>query len=455
MEEYSELKQILRSYGDKIVSAIEFYNFGEIPEKKLNNAIKTYANSVEQTKVYGLIDTTLLGSGKEGMLFTNAGIYIKEAFEKVKYIQYSEIEDVIVTSLEKEKDSDRVIEIICSNDLKIKIKSPFYQKTSMEKMLKEIIELKNDGRVGKSDKYVALEYMNDEVKENYIKVIIAFMNSDSEINEKEISELYSLMTQIKLTRSSRKRIQKYLENPSEDVRKMLIRMEMNIPEASEVVLHFSLVKDIIRIGKATHAKLDESQMAFISMVASDYNINAYQVDFLDEAIELDKKIFSGEFTEVEVISKFRELASKGAAVGVPVVAVYLSGSVLGLSVAGVTSGLAALGLGGILGLSSIVTGIGVAVLLGVGTYKGLKWITGGQDKISKREILIQGSIKNNKETIEYLIEDINALVGNIVTMLNSEDLDKKRIEILSGEIDLLNRVLKLLNSKNNELESLI
>ncbi|WP_185750674.1 hypothetical protein [Clostridium sp. KNHs214] len=46
----------------------------EIPEKKLNNAISTYAESVEKTKVYALVDTTLFGSAKEGMLFTKAGI---------------------------------------------------------------------------------------------------------------------------------------------------------------------------------------------------------------------------------------------------------------------------------------------------------------------------------------------------------------------------------------------
>jgi len=56
-----------------------------------------------------------------------------------------------------------------------------------------------------------------------------------------------------------------------------------------------------------------------------------------------------------------------AAVGVPIAAVYVSGSVIGLSVAGITSGLAALGLG--LGM---VPGIGVAVLLGTGVFLGVR-----------------------------------------------------------------------------------
>lgn len=55
------------------------------------------------------------------------------------------------------------------------------------------------------------------------------------------------------------------------------------------------------------------------------------------------------------------------AVGIPIAAVYVSGSVIGLSAAGITSGLAALGLG--LGM---VPGIGVAVLLGTGVFLGVR-----------------------------------------------------------------------------------
>lgn len=63
----------------------------------------------------------------------------------------------------------------------------------------------------------------------------------------------------------------------------------------------------------------------------------------------------------------RTAAAGLAAVGVPLAAVYVSGSVIGLSAAGITSGLAALGLG--LGM---VPGIGVAVLLGTGAFLGVR-----------------------------------------------------------------------------------
>jgi hypothetical protein len=63
-----------------------------------------------------------------------------------------------------------------------------------------------------------------------------------------------------------------------------------------------------------------------------------------------------------------QVAAAGlAAVGIPIAAVFVSGSVIGLSAAGITSGLAALGLG--LGM---VPGIGVAVLMGLGAFLGVR-----------------------------------------------------------------------------------
>ena len=64
-----------------------------------------------------------------------------------------------------------------------------------------------------------------------------------------------------------------------------------------------------------------------------------------------------------------DVAAGLASAGVPVAAVAVSGSVFGLSAAGITSGLAALGMG--LGMT---TGIGVAAAIGVGSYFGVRWL---------------------------------------------------------------------------------
>lgn len=69
----------------------------------------------------------------------------------------------------------------------------------------------------------------------------------------------------------------------------------------------------------------------------------------------------------------KEIVKEGAGVAagatLPVGAVALAGEA-GLSAVGMTTGLAALGLG------SMATGIGVVALIGIGGYIGGKWVVG-------------------------------------------------------------------------------
>ncbi len=105
----------------------------------------------------------------------------------------------------------------------------------------------------------------------------------------------------------------------------------------------------------------------------------------------------------------RRPCGQGRGCRVPLVAIYLSGSVVGLSAAGMTSGLAALGLGGLFGLSSMVTGIGVVVVVGVGVYKLVRWMSGSEDRElgELRERLIQEVMRQLQATVNALIEDLN------------------------------------------------
>ena len=62
-----------------------------IPSKKLNNAIKTFANGAKEDVVIGLVDTSVLSSGKAGYLFTDDKMYYSEVLEKPKKIWYDDI----------------------------------------------------------------------------------------------------------------------------------------------------------------------------------------------------------------------------------------------------------------------------------------------------------------------------------------------------------------------------
>ena len=171
----------------------------------------------------------------------------------------------------------------------------------------------------------------------------------------------------------------------------------------------------------------------------------------------DEMIAAGQVDDNMIINNAKKLASKAGAVGIPIAAVYLSGSVAGLSAAGITSGLAALGLGGVLGLSSMVTGIGAAVLIGVGAYKGIRWLTKSskREKVSKREFLIQEVIRLNQKTITNLAEDINFFGLKIVEQTRESEINKKMIEKLGKELTVFGNALGVLKAKGVNLEGVL
>lgn len=98
------------------------------------------------------------------------------------------------------------------------------------------------------------------------------------------------------------------------------------------------------------------------------------------------------------------------AVGIPIAAVYFSGSVVGLSAAGITSGLAALGLG-----FGMVPGIGVAIIAGTIVYVGLSKVfdIGGKHKKEKalKEAVRKAQIviRNLQLVIDTLAEQVREL----------------------------------------------
>ena len=121
-------------------------------------------------------------------------------------------------------------------------------------------------------------------------------------------------------------------------------------------------------------------------------------------------------------------ATKGAAaglaaVGIPIAAVYASGSVIGLSAAGITSGLAALGLG--LGM---VPGIGVAVLLGTGVFLGVRALLDAANQD------VQGQLGSE---LARRARAVNASLEAMITLL-----DRRIDEVKQAEDSQANGLLR-------------
>lgn len=250
---------------------------------------------------------------------------------------------------------------------------------------------KDETGTEKPPEYIVVEDLPDELKECYLGVLVWLVHTDdSQIDERELCEIQLLMTQLRCSADVRKAVRSHLEHPQGlEVEAQITEMVNHVPSGNsdtEDALRYSLIKDAIRVRRATSGGPVREQPA-ICELARVLGIGPKQVEVIERACAEDERILAGDVSDSDIKKAAKSMAAQAARVGVPVAAVYMSGSVTGLSAAGIASGLAALGLGGVLGLSAMVTGIGVAIVVGGAAYKGVRWVLGGseRDRASLRE----------------------------------------------------------------------
>ena len=108
MEQHKQKVELMRKYASEICTSFVFHVGDDIPSKKIDNAIKKYANGLDRDTVIGLYDTTITGSGKSGYIFTDTKVYYLQTLEKPQKLWYEDIESVEITT-DKDKDCDNKI----------------------------------------------------------------------------------------------------------------------------------------------------------------------------------------------------------------------------------------------------------------------------------------------------------------------------------------------------------
>lgn len=225
-------------------------------------------------------------------------------------------------------------------------------------------------------------------------------------------------------------------------------LEENVETGSLEALKLSVIKDTINLFWSKTSNAGEvcewKTCQYIVDLAESLKIDEKQIDCIIENIKSNKAIIENRQDDIQIKKNMQELAAKAGAVGVPLAAVYFSGSVAGVSAAGMTSGLASLGMGGVLGFSSMLTGIGVAVLLGVGAYKGVKKITGmgALEANKQRELMLVEIAKNTQKALNYLIEDVNEITTQLLQAIRKGQETELKIQKLSGMLAIMTQGAK-------------
>jgi hypothetical protein len=84
--------ELVNSYGGSIASIESSYFIApNIPSKKLNNAIASYARQLKPQDVIALYDNTLFGKADVGFLIAKKGIWYRNLFEKPNFFLYDQL----------------------------------------------------------------------------------------------------------------------------------------------------------------------------------------------------------------------------------------------------------------------------------------------------------------------------------------------------------------------------
>ncbi len=453
------IKENVKELCDKV------YISPDIPEKKLNAAIKSMASNVNPDYVLAIIDTTVFGGAKDGGLFTGKTFYIHSFasdtyeihFENLKSVEYSE--EIIETNNGKTETKVKVTVNFkdgSTNDISSLIVGMRY-KELVDFLNKLTEEAEGIDEFIMTSQITPLSTMDESVKADYIKLLCNFAYSDDQvIDSKEYAEIMSLIVRIEMKSVARLSIRAYmLEGDFHEVNQLILsRIKATTGDERYELIKKSVIKDIIYLLRSKDKTCNWNENEFITNLQMTLEVSDEQMKYIVETIINDEEILAQRKNDSEITKSMKDMAAKATAVGVPLAAIYLSGSVIGVSAAGLTSGLAALGMGGVLGFSGMVTGIGVAILIGVGAYKGVKKLTGLSDieNNMQRELMIQAIIRNSQKSMSYLIEDLNELSRQLSTELSKGLETEIRIQKLAKMISMISQGARTTSDKINNAQ---
>jgi uncharacterized membrane protein YebE (DUF533 family) len=233
--------------------------------------------------------------------------------------------------------------------------------------------------------------------------LFAMAAADGAIDKDELQQIFELIDMDGISAGGRRVIQGYIIQPPR------LLDTLQALSLGDEALRYRLMVDLVDVAWANDLVSPEQRYA-LEVAGRELRITAAQVAAIEQFVGRLKTIRERGIDDSYAAAATKQAAASLAAVGVPIAAVYLSGSVLGLSAAGITSGLAALGLG-----LGVVPGIGVAILVGTGIYIGVSRMlasggVGGQAQLraaAARKTKL--AIQNLQETIGLLIERVQQI----------------------------------------------
>lgn len=319
--------------------------------------------------------------------------------------------------------------------------------------------------VAKQGEGIDLSILSDEVKLLYCRTLLRLALVDGVLDPREISNLYLFASTIGLGSEARSALRQEItgvHRPSADgetdgnaAGDVAADLCGAVEEDQREALITMLVRDLVRISRADQdaSASERAQIVVVARLAFPDSADKV-VEATEHLVVTEEEFAAGKLTTGQLEARTKDIIAKAAAFGVPLATVSVAGSVSGLGAAGITSGLAALGFGGLLGLSAMVTGIGVVVILGVVVHQGVRWVlaVNEREREHRREALIQQIIANHQQAMAELTDDIAALAGRMESYLSQTTRNEERLSALRSELAAFQRALVDLQASQDAFE---
>ena len=309
-----------------------------------------------------------------------------------------------------------------------------------------------DRRLRRDLERADLTLLPTEAKLTYCLVLAEQARVDGVLDPREIANLYLFASTINLDPEARGQLRRHITcafstDPTsvDGELEMIGRLSDLLDVEQQRIVMMSLLRDLVRVSRADRYISDEERSRTARLAQYAFSEDASKaVESCERLVTLEEKLAGGALTTSQFEKTTTEVVAKSAALGIPLYAVSAAGSVAGLSAPGITSGLAMLGFGGLLGLSAMVTGIGTVVILGVAVHQGTRFVlkTKERDRNQRREHLIQQVIVYHQQAIAELAEDIAGLAVRLEDYLgrttrNEEGLASLRVELAAFQSALV------------------
>ncbi|MDR1539990.1 MAG: hypothetical protein LBU32_18710 [Clostridiales bacterium] len=394
------LQELIRQKG-KSIGGSAFVK-GNIPEKKILNAVREFADGVSAEDVFFLLDTTVFGSAKEGLLLTDTALYMKCVAEKASGMAYDNLDYCEVEFAKNGKDTESILVIHGKSWEKVNFNTIGPAKSPLADLIESVASLYNEAS-GENDvptnEYAErsirqpergrqadqsarrrgperteirrpqyeesprsalkpIAAYSDVVKETYIKILadfIKYMDADS---QPLLREFFCILERIEAGGQLTWWAEDFFKN-----NERIDFEELNWNDDFRFPVTGSVLKSMIYLF-SLWSKDDPADDGYLSNMSdylhdgnfiadgSESSVTPYdqQIEFYWDLYDFDDSWISGDSSLRELKDEAGKLGLRAREIGLPIETAYLSGALYGVSQRTAARYLNYIGAGALLGL---------------------------------------------------------------------------------------------------------